>query len=119
MSLDTVATIRRPGPASRPAGPALRQTFVVGLEHGLHARPCALLIKTARRFHADVLVEAHGARASAHSILGLLALAAGRGSPVTFSITGPEAAPAMAAISHLFETGFLEAYGAPPVPARA
>ena len=94
-------------------GSSVRRSFVVGLEHGLHARPCALLIKTLRPFASDVLVESNGEQASGHSIMGLMMLAAGSGCRITFTITGPDALDAMAAVEQLFATGFAEAYGVP------
>jgi phosphocarrier protein HPr len=99
----------------------MRETFVINLEHGLHARPCALLVKTLRPFACEVTVEANGERASGHSIMSLMALAAGHGTAATFTMAGPDAPAAMAAVSHLFETRFAEAYRTPPpppVPAR-
>ncbi len=93
----------------------MSQTFVVELEHGLHARPCALLVKILRPFKCDVVVEANGERANGHSIMGLMALAARHGTGVTFTLTGLDAPVAMAAVSHLFETRFADAYhSAPP-----
>jgi phosphocarrier protein len=88
----------------------VRRTFRVNLEHGLHARPCALLIKTIRPYSAEVLVEANGEEASGHSIMGLMALAAGPGTEVTFTAKGADALEVMAAIQHLFETQFKAAY---------
>lgn len=88
----------------------LRQTFVVNLENGLHARPCALLVKTLQPFTAKVEVEANGEKASGHSIMGLMALAAAFGTETTFTITGKDAAEAMAAVQHVFATGFEKAY---------
>ncbi|HVV73172.1 MAG TPA: HPr family phosphocarrier protein [Verrucomicrobiae bacterium] len=89
----------------------LQRSFTVDLEHGLHARPCALLIKTLRPFSSEVLVEANGEQVSGHSIMGLMMLAAGLGCRITFTITGPDALQAMAAVEHLFATRFAEAYG--------
>ena len=88
-----------------------RQSFVVNIELGLHARPCALLVKTLRPFRSDVLVEANGEEASGHSIMGLMMLAAGLGSVITITITGEDAPQAMAAIGRLFVTRFADAYG--------
>jgi phosphotransferase system HPr (HPr) family protein len=90
--------------------PTLRQTFIMTNRNGLHARPCAVLIKTLRPFACDVKVEGNGEAASGNSILGLMALAAGFESKVSFIISGSEAARAMAAVQRLFETRFEEAY---------
>ena len=96
-----------------PDGPnqsTLRQTFTMTNRNGLHARPCALLVKTLRPFACEVEVEHDDATASGNSILGLMALAAGFESKLTFIISGSEAARAMAAVQRLFETQFEAAY---------
>lgn len=88
----------------------LRQTFTMTSRNGLHARPCALLVKTLRPFACEVIVEHDDATASGNSILGLMALAAGFESKLTFIISGKEAAQALAVIQRLFATQFEEAY---------
>lgn len=95
---------------ARTSNPTLQQTFVMTNRHGMHAQPCALLVKTLRPFACEVKVERDGEAASGKSILGLMALAAGFGSKLTFMITGSEAARAMAAVQQLFKTQFEEAY---------
>lgn len=113
----TVAMNKTRQPAGRkkpaPDGPSqtiLRQTFAMTNPNGMHARPCALLAKTLRPFGCEARVEANGSIASGKSILGLMALAAGFGSKLTFSINGSDATQAMAAVHRLFETQFEEAY---------
>jgi len=88
------------------AGQTLRQSFVVSLKHGLHARPCAQLVKALRPFRSRVEVQANGQAANGHSIMGLMALAAGPESIVVVSISGVDAPQAMTAVSQLFEAGF-------------
>jgi phosphotransferase system HPr (HPr) family protein len=99
-----------PLPTTEQAVQQISATFVVNFDQGLHARPCALLVSKLAPFDCQVLVEANGGRASGHSIIGLLMLSAGLGSSVKFTITGHNAAEAMAAIQRLFETGFDGAY---------
>jgi phosphotransferase system HPr (HPr) family protein len=94
-------------------GRQVRQTFVVNLDNGLHARPCALLVKVLRPFTAKVEVQANSEMASGHSIMGLMALAAGYGTEITFTITGKEAAQAMDAVREVFATRFEGAYRHP------
>ncbi len=85
---------------------SLRQTFVVKLKHGLHARPCAQLVKVLRPFRSRVDVNANGNEANGHSIMGLMALAAGPECRLTFTISGADAPQAMSAVSRLFESDF-------------
>lgn len=101
---------RTPRPAPASDASTLRQTFILKNKNGLHARPCALLVKTVRPYRCRVEVEVNGELANGHSIMGLMALAAGYESKMTFSIAGEDAARTMAAVEHLFETRFEEAY---------
>ena len=96
----------------------VRQTFVVNIEHGLHARPCALLVKTVQPYRSTVEVEAHGNKVSGNSILGLMALAAGYGSEITFTIVGEDASQAMAAVRQLFDAHFEVVLHASTAPIR-
>jgi phosphocarrier protein len=107
--MNTLASPPLPGTRNVSA-PKVRRTFRVNVELGLHARPCALLIKTIRPYCSEVVVEANGEEASGHSIMSLMALAAGPGTEVTFTAIGDDAFEAMAAIQHLFETRFEAAY---------
>ena len=88
----------------------LRRVLVVPNQWGLHARPCALLVKTLRPFRCDVKVQTDGPVANGHSILSLLGLAAGFGTRLSFTATGIDAAQALAAVERLFESQFEEAY---------
>ncbi len=85
---------------------SLRQTFVVKLKHGLHARPCAQLVKALRPFRSRIEVQANGNQANGHSIMGLMALAAGPECRLTFTISGTDAPQAMNAVHQLFENDF-------------
>jgi len=84
----------------------VRRTFVVNIEHGLHARPCALLVKAVQPYRSIVEVEVDGNKVSGKSILGLMALTAGYGSEITFTIAGEDASQAMAAVLQLFAAHF-------------
>ncbi len=86
------------------------RTFVYTNFRGLHARPAALLVKYLSGFKCSVVAQCNGEPANAKSILGLLCLAVGCQSKVTFTATGPDAPEAMAAIERLFERQFDEAY---------
>ena len=76
---------------------------------GLHARPSAMFVKTASRFRAEIWVEKDGERVNGKSIMGLMMLAAGQGTPIRATVEGGDAAAALAAIEALFEAGFHEA----------
>lgn len=92
------------------AYPPITRALVLRNRLGLHARPAALLVKTLQDFQASVHVLCDGETANARSILGLLSLAAGYGSKLTFTASGPDAGSALEAVQHLFDTNFQEAY---------
>lgn len=90
--------------------PELRQTFTVTHVQGLHARPCALLVKLFEPLKCEVQVQCGEHVVNGRSILGLLALAAGCHSKLTFTIRGRDANQALAGVAALFQTGFAAAY---------
>ena len=75
---------------------------------GLHARAAARFVKVAERFDAEVTVAGNGAGVSGRSIMGLMMLAAGPGSELELTATGPEARAALDALAALVAQGFDE-----------
>lgn len=75
---------------------------------GLHARASAKLTQTASRYAADVWLERNGRRVNAKSIMGVMMLAAGRGSTVTVETEGQDAEEALAAVLELIADRFGE-----------
>ena len=75
---------------------------------GLHARAAAQLVQTANKFMSDVMVGKDGDEVNGKSIMGLLMLAAPKGSFVTVSTSGEDAKEAMEAIGKLINDGFGE-----------
>lgn len=82
--------------------------FTVNNQYGIHARPAALLVKTAGRFTADVLIGKKGAEVSAKSIMGLLTIEGHQGAVLCVQTIGEDAEEAMAEIAKLFENKFFE-----------
>jgi phosphotransferase system HPr (HPr) family protein len=90
--------------------PGITETFTLRNLHGLHARPAAFLLWTLLKFDCTVSVECGGHCVNGRSILGLMSLAAGYGSRLTFRAEGREATRALAAVKELFGTNFEGAY---------
>jgi phosphotransferase system HPr (HPr) family protein len=87
-----------------------QQSVVVINPTGLHARPCALFVKTAKGFPGTAISVSHGDRkADAKSILGVLTLAVSQGTTITISTEGDEAEAALAALVEIVEAGLGEA----------
>jgi phosphocarrier protein HPr len=78
-----------------------RATLPVGV--ALHARPAGRLVREAARFQSSIEVAAGDKRASARSILALLALGATGGSELVLSAEGADAQTAVAALADLIE----------------
>jgi phosphocarrier protein HPr len=77
-------------------------------QKGLHARAAARFVKTACQFDAEIWVRKNGTSVSGRSIMGLMMLAAASGTEVELTATGPQAAPAVAALASLIECKFDE-----------
>ena len=86
----------------------MTKDFQVLNKLGIHARPAAMFVKTANRFHAEIFVEKDGERVNGKSIMGLMMLAAGPGSKVTVHAHGHDAPQALAELETLIKRKFDE-----------
>ena len=75
---------------------------------GLHARASAKLTQVAGRFRADVWLSRNGRRVNAKSIMGVMMLAAAKGSTIVVETDGPDEAEAMQAVQNLIANRFDE-----------
>jgi phosphotransferase system HPr (HPr) family protein len=100
----------RSNASTGPACLVVTRAFVYTNVRGMHARPAALLVKSLADFKCNILAQCNGEQANAKSILGLLCLAVGCQSKLTFTATGPDAPEAMLAVERLFQQQFEEAY---------
>ena len=75
---------------------------------GLHARAAARFVHLASRYRSQVRVSRDTKVMDGKSIMGILLLAAARGTTITISADGPDEVEAVAALAHLVETGFGE-----------
>ena len=82
--------------------------YCIRNQYGIHARPAAMIVETASRFDADVMIEKDGNRVSAKSVLGLMTLEASRGSRLRVIVEGPDAEPVLEALGELIEKNFNE-----------
>ncbi len=75
---------------------------------GLHARASAKLTQTATRFASEVWLSRNGRRVNAKSIMGVMMLAAGKGSKVGIETIGEDEAAALQALIDLIADKFGE-----------
>lgn len=77
---------------------------------GLHARPSALVVRTANQFRSAISLEREGMRVDAKSMMDVMMLACPKGSLLTLFACGEDADVALDALAELFRTGFHEVY---------
>src|ERR1700688_1537110 len=75
---------------------------------GLHARPAAMFVRIASRYRAEVWVSKEGEEVNGKSIMGLMMLAAGKGSTLHLRCEGPDADKALAELEELINPRFHE-----------
>ncbi|MFH1502891.1 MAG: HPr family phosphocarrier protein [Candidatus Eisenbacteria bacterium] len=79
-------------------------TAVLANKHGLHARPAAEFVKLAGRFEADVKITKDDLTVDGKSIMGVMMLAAERGSQILLRIDGTDEHAALDALVAFLET---------------
>ncbi len=94
-------------PPDLPPGALSRELPIINRK-GLHARASAKFVQTVDRFEADVMVTRCGETVGGRSIMGLLTLAAAKGTSVIVSASGHDAEEALNAIEALLADRFGE-----------
>jgi phosphocarrier protein len=86
----------------------LCKEFLIINKLGLHARASALFVKTASRFASEVKLAKEGVEVNGKSIMGIMMLAASKGTTVTLSVDGTDESDALQIIGDLIINGFGE-----------
>jgi phosphocarrier protein len=86
----------------------ITREFVVDNKLGLHARPAALFVQTTHKFQSQIWVTKDGQEVDGKSIMGILTLAAERGSRLSIAVDGPDAEQLLSALEDLFRRKFDE-----------
>ncbi|HEU4857017.1 MAG TPA: HPr family phosphocarrier protein [Rhodanobacteraceae bacterium] len=86
----------------------VEQQIVVSNKLGLHARASAKLVQLVQDFKSTVWLISAGREVNAKSIMGVMMLAAGIGTPLTLRAEGPDESQALDAVAALFERKFDE-----------
>ena len=87
----------------------LRQDVEIINKLGLHARASAKFTQLAGTFQSEVWLERNGRRVNGKSIMGVMMLAAGKGTVLDIQIEGDDEEAALAALTALIENRFHEA----------
>ena len=86
----------------------IERELLIGNRLGLHARATAKLVQVLSGFRCNATLTAKGREVNAKSIMGVMLLAAGMGTPVLLRVDGDDEADAAAAVADLFERRFDE-----------
>ncbi len=86
----------------------LRVKAAIVNQRGLHARASAKFVETASKFRSEITVVKDDNSVSGRSIMGLMMLAAAKGTIVELIANGPDAREAIAALTSLIAARFHE-----------
>jgi len=86
----------------------IKRDITIINELGIHARPAGMIANTSSRFVCDIKLVKDGMEVNAKSIMGIMTLAAGKGSIIEVTAKGKDEAEAVSAIADLFTRKFDE-----------
>jgi phosphocarrier protein len=86
----------------------LEKEFTIVNKLGLHARASALLVKNAARFSSEIKIEREGVMVNGKSIMGIMMLAAAKGTSIRLQVEGEDEQEALAVLGELISNGFGE-----------
>jgi phosphocarrier protein len=85
------------------------QEVIIRNSAGLHTRPAAAVVKLASKFKSEFYIEMDGSVINAKSIIGVMSLAAPKGSRMVLRLEGEDEIEAARQLVDFFEQGFGEA----------
>lgn len=86
----------------------ISKTYKINNELGLHARAAAQFVKIASRYQSEVKVQKDSREVNGKSIMGILMLAAAKGSSIRITASGSDAEEALKELGNLIENKFGE-----------
>lgn len=86
----------------------LEQQFAIVNKLGLHARASALFVKTASQFKSEIKVLREGVEVNGKSIMGIMMLAAAKGTQIELKVAGVDEVEAFQKLGELIHNGFGE-----------
>lgn len=86
----------------------LEQQFAIINKLGLHARASALFVKTASQFKSDIKVLRDDIEVNGKSIMGIMMLAAAKGTEIVLKVAGTDETEAFYTLGELIRNGFGE-----------
>jgi len=86
----------------------IEKTLAIQNQLGLHARAAAELVKVTSEYRSEITLHKNGLQVNGKSIMGIMMLAASKGSKVKVSVDGPDAKECMEAVEKIFKDKFGE-----------
>ncbi|WP_026475777.1 HPr family phosphocarrier protein [Alkaliphilus transvaalensis] len=86
----------------------MKKEITILNETGIHARPAAIISKTAGEFSSEIFIEFKDKVVNAKSIMNILSAGLQKGDKAMLTITGEDEAEAMMALEELFNSSFGE-----------
>lgn len=86
----------------------LERTFLIQNRLGIHARPAAQIVKAASSFRSEIMIFKDDTKVNGKSIMGVMMLAAAKGSHITVWAEGEDEEKALDALEVLFKSKFGE-----------
>jgi len=86
----------------------IEKTATVINRLGMHARPSAMFVSYASRYKSEIFIEKAGIKVNGKSIMGIMSLAAEKGSELIISANGEDEKEALKTLVELVESGFGE-----------
>ena len=89
-------------------GQSVERNLLVQNQMGIHARPAAMIVRAANKYESEIFFEKDDEQVNGKSIMGLMMLAAGKGSTIKVIASGNDAEQALNELEELFATKFDE-----------
>ncbi|MGE5628923.1 MAG: HPr family phosphocarrier protein [Solirubrobacterales bacterium] len=84
------------------------KSVIIKNKTGLHARPASIFVKTAGGFKSDINLQKGNAKASAKSLINILALGLSEGAEITITASGEDEKEAVNTLADLINSKFGE-----------
>jgi phosphocarrier protein HPr len=86
----------------------VERTVQILNKNGLHARPAAEIVKLAAKYRSEITISRDGTEVNGKSIMGVMMLAAAKGTVIVVEADGDDEDKAITALVQLIESGFGE-----------
>ena len=86
----------------------IKKELLIANRLGLHARAAAQIVKSASAFASKITLSKDGLEVDGKSIMGIMMLAAAKGSSILLQVEGPDENGALAELERLFQDKFGE-----------